>query len=302
VAKKTVPDLKELFKQAAEIASQVPESMHEAAFNRALDMLTGDASEQAEVRPSTKRRSTGTASGKQGLSSAADPHLATEVLLDSIDSTQHPGVTSGATVLDRSLMILKIAHDDHGVDGLISSDIAKILTNKFRISTSAAAVSMALGKVTNLVNRVARGKGFQYRIMAPGEEYLAHRGDGGAELPSPERSAAKKAKPGAKGKDRLHQKAPTPTAVESTTKKSKSSKKSAKGSGRPGPGAMLRELVSSGFFSKPRTISEIQAHAAQNLAHTYGLNELSTPLRRAIHDKFLVRTKNSDGQYEYASQ
>ncbi len=59
-----MPDLKELFKQAAEIASQVPESMHDAAFNRALDMLTGDASGQAEVPPSTKRRSTGTASGK----------------------------------------------------------------------------------------------------------------------------------------------------------------------------------------------------------------------------------------------
>lgn len=40
MSKKTVPDLKELFKQAAEIAKQVPESMQEAAFNRAIDLLT----------------------------------------------------------------------------------------------------------------------------------------------------------------------------------------------------------------------------------------------------------------------
>lgn len=38
--KPTVPDLKELFKQAAEIAKDVPENMQETAFNRALDMLT----------------------------------------------------------------------------------------------------------------------------------------------------------------------------------------------------------------------------------------------------------------------
>jgi hypothetical protein len=35
-----VSDLKEIFKQAAEIAQQVPENMKEAAFNRALDLLT----------------------------------------------------------------------------------------------------------------------------------------------------------------------------------------------------------------------------------------------------------------------
>jgi len=33
-----VSDLKEIFKQAAEIAQQVPENMQEAAFNRALDL------------------------------------------------------------------------------------------------------------------------------------------------------------------------------------------------------------------------------------------------------------------------
>ena len=152
MAKKTVPDLKELFKQAAEIAKQVPESMQDAAFNRALDMLTGDAPEQRKVHP---RRPAGPPKNKHSRSRAADERTSADVLVESIDSTQHPGVTSGAKTLDRSLMILQIAHDHHGVDGLGPSEIAKILTDKFRISTSAAAVSMALGKATNLLNRVS---------------------------------------------------------------------------------------------------------------------------------------------------
>ena len=49
---KAVPDLKEIFKQAADIAQQVPENMQEAAFNRALNVLLGEteveqASDQA---------------------------------------------------------------------------------------------------------------------------------------------------------------------------------------------------------------------------------------------------------------
>ena len=49
---KAVPDLKEIFKQAADIAQQVPENMQEAAFNRELNVLLGEteveqASDQA---------------------------------------------------------------------------------------------------------------------------------------------------------------------------------------------------------------------------------------------------------------
>ncbi|MEA2564210.1 MAG: hypothetical protein QOH06_5714 [Acidobacteriota bacterium] len=299
MARKTVPDLKELFKQAAEIAKQVPESMQDAAFNRALEMLAGDAPEQPEARRSTPRRTAGPSKGKQDRSSSADQQTSAGMLVESIESTQHPGVTSSAKVLDRSLMILQIAREYHGVDGLSPSEISSILTDKFRISTSAAAVSTALGKATHLVNRVPRGKGFQYRIMAPGEKYLSSR-DGKAS-PSPKRPSKKRAKSRTEKKASVPEKEPAPKATTSKKRKSKSSKKSTTRAARPGPGAMLRELIAAGFFSKAKTISEIQEHAEHNLAHTYGVNELSTPLRRAIHSKLLVRAKNSDGQYEYTS-
>jgi len=49
-------DLKEVFKQAAEIAQQVPENMQEAAFNRALDLLTNKSLERHPTRASSPTR------------------------------------------------------------------------------------------------------------------------------------------------------------------------------------------------------------------------------------------------------
>jgi hypothetical protein len=49
-------DLKEVFKQAAEIAQQVPENMQEAAFNRALDLLTNKSHERHPTRGSSHAR------------------------------------------------------------------------------------------------------------------------------------------------------------------------------------------------------------------------------------------------------
>lgn len=83
-------DLKEIFKQAAEIAQQVPENMQEAAFNRALDLLTNRAQEDqprrrsARPRPARKRSanqppkqsllaSPTTDSGKKARKSATSP-------------------------------------------------------------------------------------------------------------------------------------------------------------------------------------------------------------------------------------
>ncbi len=168
----TVPNLKELFKQASEIAQQVPENMQEAAFNRAVDLLTGGVqtetgSKKNSPKPQGRKKASTRTESNEGDSSA-------DILLSAIDSTQHPEVKLATKVLDRSLMVLKISLSDHNIDGLTSSEIAKILTEKFRIGTTYAAVGMALGKATSLVNRIPVGQGYLYKIMAPGEDYLSH--------------------------------------------------------------------------------------------------------------------------------
>ncbi len=71
MAKQTVSDLKDLFKKAAEISKQVPESMQVAAFNRALDLLTGTvidatAGESASAASSRNRVRKGSRTAKNG--------------------------------------------------------------------------------------------------------------------------------------------------------------------------------------------------------------------------------------------
>ncbi len=194
-SKPTVPDLKELFKQAAEIANQVPESMREAAFNRAIDLLTEGipaSDKPKKSKGSTARRSTPSASGSPAnATTSVDDPLAD--LLESIDSTQHPGIGAASKVLDRSLMVLQIALHDHDVDGLTPTQIATILTEKFRVRTTKEAVSMAVSKATNLVNRIPQGQGFLYKIMSPGEAYLAS-ADGSETNTSPSKPKARKKK------------------------------------------------------------------------------------------------------------
>jgi hypothetical protein len=103
MVKQTVPDLKELFRQAAEIAQQVPESMQEAAFNRALDLLVGESAEAEPNVPVKHKPKSNTASENKSVGGNA-----IETLLQQIDSTLHPGMRSATKVLDRSLMVLQI--------------------------------------------------------------------------------------------------------------------------------------------------------------------------------------------------
>ncbi len=188
--KPTVPDLKELFKQASEIAAQVPENMQEAAFNRALDLLTnsqqGQTSEEGSVKqkPASNRKS----SAKKDTQDQSDNYS----VLSSIDTTQHPGIKAATKALDRALMILQIARTEFDIDGLSNTEIAKVLTEKFRIRTSKDAVGMALSGATDLVNRTKQGQKYIYQIMGSGEDHLAHLGES-EETTSNSKTAKKKA-------------------------------------------------------------------------------------------------------------
>jgi transcription initiation factor TFIIIB Brf1 subunit/transcription initiation factor TFIIB len=68
---------------------------------------------------------------------------------------------------------------------------------------------------------------------------------------------------------------------------------------KKGPIFYLDELIKDGFFVKKRLLGEIIEHLKVNKAENLQPNELSTPLKRMIKSKRLMREKNSDGQYEY---
>lgn len=279
MTQKTVPDLKELFKQASEIAKQVPENMQEAAFNRALDMLTGESNKEQPEKdiPDSKKIIKKKNRKFSELEQKDDGHE----LITKIDSTQHPGVTSATKVLDRALMILQIALQDHAIDGLTPSEIAHILTDKFRVRTDNNSVNMGLGRATNLVDRIHVGKGYKYRIMEPGEKYLAHLNEGDSK-------ALKK----------------SATPIKSKQSNRKKSSKKAKGKTAPtkrntGPKAAIINLIKGGYFEKGRTGPELKTYLKCKKGHDFGIDQLNLAMLRLVRDEQLERTENQNGKYEY---
>jgi hypothetical protein len=279
-------DLKKLFQEAAEIAKAVPKELREAAFNRALDALSLPGTKKQ--LPRTPPDATTTHAGGESDSDHA------AILLRDLDRTRHSQVSSAPRVLERALFILRAARDDHSIDGLSAPQIAKVLTDKFRLRTTRQAVTQALDAAGDKVDRNSSGRIVIYRIMHPGDEYLGAGTFGPNASGAGGRSAGRRVKKKAAKKSTTKKTAAPSNPAQRARKKGSTSR-------RPGAGAMLRDLIASGFFATPKSIGDIQEHAQHNRAHTYGLNELSTPLRRAIHNNLLVRTKNSDGQYEYAT-
>lgn len=279
-------DLTEAFKQAAEIAKNVPEHLQETAFNRALDAILGETAGGAEGSPgSTKRK----AAKRKGVPEQRDAEIdPTLLLLEHMDSTAYPQVHDATKILDQALVILRAARDDFEIDGLSSPQIAKVLTEKFRHRTSRQAVQMALASAGRMVDRVTPASGPAYfRIMRPGETYLDN-----PPIESPE---------GEKNKRR--RKAATKTASKPVRAQAAEKKKTTvrkRGPSKKGAYAVVTELLHDGFFKTPRTLSAIIEHAANSLGYHLKTNELPAPLLRYLRDKKLKRTKNSDKQFEYS--
>ncbi|MEA3207703.1 MAG: hypothetical protein QOE70_760 [Chthoniobacter sp.] len=297
--KHTVPDFKELFKQASEIAAQVPEAMQAAAFNRAIDLLTGNTPTVLATRESSRSQNSPTKASPttQGATAAID----VDVLLMELDSTLHPGVGATSKILDRALMILQIAHTEHGVDGLTPPQIARILTDKFRINTKNSAVSMALGGATKLVNRVPQGNGFLYRIMAAGVDYVAHLA--GETTPGRPAAAIRAKKRRATGQSNKDSSPTNPSASDGTgvtvhteTREGRRSKIAGE---KPGPKSAIRTLLSEGYFAKPRTGQEVQDFLNRKRGMDIGTAQLRLAMLRLVRDKELDRDENAQGQYEY---
>ncbi|MFN7114647.1 MAG: hypothetical protein ACK4PK_09865 [Alphaproteobacteria bacterium] len=274
-------DIKDAIKQAAEIAELVPKDLREAAFNRALDSLLKGSSSNTDERKAARRSDALSREDKVNQDAVA-------ILLKQLNRTAYPQVMSAPRVLERSLFLLRAA-SDYDVDGLGASQIAMVLTDKFRVRTTRQAVTQALDDAGDKVDRSSTSKGIIYRLMQPGEDYL----DAGNFSSVRNKPSKIFKKPVGKNKPA----SPKTSTSSPVAHEKKGSQK--KKSGRPGPGAMLSMLSEEGFFSQPRSISDIQNHCEKKLAHKYILQELSTPLRRAVHNRLLKREQNDKGQYEY---
>ena len=113
----------------------------------------------------------------------------------------------------------------------------------------------------------------------------------GIEAATPETTAAADSP---KKRRATRKKASSNADGEKTPKKARTSK-----GGRPGPGAMVTQLIGGGFFRKPKTIQNIIDHCQSESAYTYKSNELSVTMTRSLRSNTLKRKKNADNQFEY---
>lgn len=291
-------ELAEVFKQAAEIAAVVPESMHEVAFSRAVDEIMrnlgfGRESSDDSTDVSSPRRSD-SSRRKSGAKGKADPpeqdrgHIMI-TLIEDMDRTKFPEVKASSSVLDRSLHVLRAARDDHGVDGLTPPEVSKILVEKFRVSTSRQAVSMALAGAGEYVNRRPVGNGYLYKLMQPGDDYL----DSG---PAPQDKDGTTRPPGRKARKK---KSSASAPKKKSDTQGESPKRRSSVAGRPSPKQLLESLLLAGFFDSAQTIGSVIAHIKSRRGHTYKATDLSPAFLRLLRDGQLTREKNATNQYEY---
>jgi hypothetical protein len=160
-------DLQSIAKEAEGIAMGVHESLREAAYKTAFEALL-------QTLDSGRPHSQGSSKRKTGnhIPITTKNNSDIEAMMQQLDRTAHQEITNSNKVLDRSLYILRIASDDFNMDGLKPSQIAKILTDKFRVKTSRQAVQQALDVAGDKVDRVPRSGGAIFRIMGGGESYL----------------------------------------------------------------------------------------------------------------------------------
>jgi len=69
--------------------------------------------------------------------------------------------------------------------------------------------------------------------------------------------------------------------------------------GRPGPSAIVNQLIEEGFFKTPKVVGDIVAHFRSKGDYGYKRGGLDTGLLRAARSKALQRRKNAEGQFEY---
>lgn len=284
--------LRAAFKRAAEVASVVPESMHEAAFNRALDALLG-VSDSAPQPPAKKTSSRKLEEVPAPKAAPPDPVAA----LQAMKRSQAGEVDAADGGMAKALALLLVARRELEIDGLSSQQIATVLTDKFRWRVTRQAISQAMDAAGNRVDRVKRGRGSQYRIMEAGEDWLARpaterepESGGPATRVQPARRRRRRAKRTSKEPPSINRSSSEPAAPSA-----------ARRSASQGPKAAVESLIDSGWFEAPRGLSDIRTELEHRLAMRFKATDLSPALTRLLREGRLRRAKSDAGQYEYKS-
>lgn len=141
------------------------------AFSKIIDDLLGKKEENKSVPSSKMVKKKSPENNEVGKSARKD-----EDILSQINAEDFPHIHNLSSKLDLALYLLKILRDKDISDGLIPSQIARILTDKFRIKSDQFNTGMAMSKARELLDRdkikTRGGIAYKYKIMKKGEDYL----------------------------------------------------------------------------------------------------------------------------------
>ncbi len=269
-----------LIQAAVRAAENAPESLREVAFQEAFRYLSADGRTREVVDPAPPPTDS---NGADSPETSSDRLTA----FRKVDRSHHPGITSELNVLDRAVLLLSVA-ETVGLDWMTAPEIVRVLKEKFRVSTPLTSVSDALGKST-LVDRVKEGRAYKYRLTDAGERYVQGLSSGAPSVSEPVRRKAK-ARKGRRARNVAIQE---PSAI--------AGKKPSRGSGRPGPKALVEQLIAAGYFNSPRTVADIVEHAKNSLGHAYPAGDLTPALVRLLREQKLKRERSENGQFEYSA-
>jgi hypothetical protein len=256
------------------------------------DLLSSSPRAASEARRATKAKTTkGDVSPERSQGDAPVDQL----LASKEDASEWHAIWESRKPIDKWLAILAVAEEEVAPKTPLSApEIAQIATDRFRLSgVHASNVNRDLKRERKYVSRAKRGTRFEYWLTRDGLNYISKRRDERAS-PGREDGVAPRAvrwpnktraakREGAKTSGR-----PVPR-----------SRARAASGGRPGPKAMLEDLISKGYFKSARTITEVQGHLQQHRGHRYKATDLSPALIRLVRDGTLSRDTNADGTYEY---
>ncbi len=169
---KNYKNMIETAKKAVE-GLNLDESMKMKAFEKVLDDLLGKNKPENSITSTTNNKKGKTMVRKTTNNEKKENLLET---LDKLKAEDFNKIHNLKKSLDWSLYILQVLRDKYSIDGLIPSEIATILSEKFRIKTNQFGIGMALMKAKEYVDRnkttTRGGTAYKYRIMKKGEDYI----------------------------------------------------------------------------------------------------------------------------------
>jgi hypothetical protein len=167
------PNYSELILRAAEATKEVEDSLRESAFAAVLQDLIRQARGGSEDSNSTQRTDTAIPTKRdEGMPVLSDGKPPLDVFLSrGIEAAKYDRLLSAkGHLVEKCLVVLKIARDEFGIPNLSARDLETILARKFRVpGVHARNVTRDLGDARQFVSPIEEKGKTKYLLTVVGD-------------------------------------------------------------------------------------------------------------------------------------